>query len=200
MNSTIPQPPRWATAALLTTLALGLSAGRLATTAAAHPAHPPVTAQGQSHGRQDTVIDRHAPVITRDDIFIRASLKQVWDVQTDVENWPSWQPDVNSVQREDSGRLKPGSVFRWHVQGLDVTSTVKQVEPLRRLVWGGPANGITAVHVWTFTPTRHGVLVHTEESWSGAPVEANIPYAQGALDASLRGWLENLKRTAEARS
>lgn len=77
---------------------------------------------------------------------------------------------------------------------------VKQVKPLRRLVWGGPANGIAAVHVWTFTPTRHGVLVHTEESWAGAPVEADIPYAQGALDASLRGWLENLKRTTEARS
>ncbi|MER5228250.1 SRPBCC family protein [Streptomyces flaveus] len=196
MNHSVPQPPRWASAALVTALALGLSAGQLATTAAAHPVRPPVTAQGS----QDTVIDRHAPVITRDDILIHASLKKVWDIQTDVENWPSWQPDVNSVQRDDSGRLKPGSVFRWHVQGLDVTSTVKQVKPLRRLVWGGPANGITAVHVWTFTPTLHGVLVHTEESWAGAPVEANIPYAQGALDASLRGWLENLKRTAEARS
>jgi hypothetical protein len=203
MNRSIPQPPRWASTALVTALALGLTGSQLATTAAAHPVRPPVTAQVQGHGHghgRDTVIDRNAPVITRDDIVIRASLKQVWDIQTDVENWPSWQPDVDSVQRVDSGRLKPGSVFRWHVQGLDVTSTVKQVKPQRRLVWGGPANGITAVHVWTFTPTRHGVLVHTEESWAGAPVEADIPYAQAALDASLRGWLENLKRTAEARS
>jgi hypothetical protein len=41
--------------------------------------------------------------------------------------------------------------------------------------------------------------VHTEESWSGAPVEADVAGAQAALDASLGAWLQNLKNTATAR-
>jgi hypothetical protein len=90
-------------------------------------------------------------------------------------------------------------VFQWEVQGLNVTSTVAQVVPQRRLVWGGPGNGITAVHVWTFIPVRGGVLVHTEESWAGAPVEADVVSAQAALDASLAAWLKNLNHVAEER-
>jgi len=141
-------------------------------------------------------IDPTAPVITRKEIVIHAPLKKIWAIQTDIENWPKWQPEVVSAKRADRGRLKVGSVFQWEVQGLHVTSTVKQVIPRRRVVWGGPGNGITAVHVWTFTPVRGGVLVHTEESWTGAPVEADVPYAQAALDASLTAWLENLKRVS----
>ncbi len=40
----------------------------------------------------------------------------------------------------------------------------------------------------------------TEESWQGEPVSAQVETLQGALDASLRAWLENLKRTAEAQA
>jgi hypothetical protein len=36
--------------------------------------------------------------------------------------------------------------------------------------------------------------------WEGDPVTAQTETLQGALDASLKAWLENLKRTAEGRS
>ncbi|MET8331165.1 SRPBCC family protein [Streptomyces sp. NPDC005181] len=149
---------------------------------------------------RNAVIDATAPVITRDDILIRAPRSTVWAIQTDVENWPDWQPGVTAVRRADAGKLRVGSAFTWDVEGLHVTSTVRQVEPGRRIVWGGTGNGITAVHVWTFTPPRDGVLVHTEESWQGAPVDADVPTAQAALDASLRAWLENLKQVSEAQT
>ncbi|WP_329582555.1 hypothetical protein [Streptomyces sp. NBC_01361] len=70
--------------------------------------------------------------------------------------------------------------------------------PGKRPAWGGPAQGITAVHVWTFTPTEKGVLVHTEESWTGAPVDADTANLQAALDASLHAWVNNLKDGSES--
>ncbi|KDN81673.1 SRPBCC family protein [Kitasatospora cheerisanensis] len=148
----------------------------------------------------DVRIDESAPVVTRTEILIHAPLHTIWAIQTDVENWPAWQPNVESVRKDTPGSLRPGSAFRWSTEGLDITSTVRQVEPGRRLVWGGPAQGITAVHVWTFTPTRDGVLVHTEESWSGEPVTADREFLQAALDNSLHNWVANLKRQAEAQS
>ncbi|MFJ8742429.1 SRPBCC family protein [Embleya sp. NPDC127516] len=143
-------------------------------------------------------IDENAPVITRDDITIHAPLDRVWRIQTDVETWPAWQPGVSSVVKQTPGPLRPGSSWVWSTEGLeDITSTVKQVDPKRRIVWGGPAQGITAVHVWTFTKTKEGVRVHTEESWTGEPVEANKEFLQQALDGSLGHWLNNLKQRAE---
>ncbi|MED7948795.1 SRPBCC family protein [Streptomyces sp. BE303] len=182
-----------ATAALLLTTshtASALTADRRPTTVAESAARHPA----------DVRIDEKAPVITRTDILIHAPLHTVWRIQTDVENWPTWQPNVARMAKDTPGRLRPGSVFRWSTEGLDITSTVKQVEPGRRLVWGGPAQGITAVHVWTFTPTCDGVLVHTEESWTGKPVLANKAVLQAALDTSLHNWVTNLKHEAEAQA
>jgi hypothetical protein len=83
---------------------------------------------------------------------------------------------------------------------LDITSTVEEVDAPHRIVWGGPAQGIVAVHVWTLDARADGVLVRTEESWEGEPVTAQVEALQGALDRSLRTWLENLKRRAEDRA
>ena len=143
-------------------------------------------------------INEDAPVITRDEILIEAPIETIWEIQTNVADWPSWQPDVDAAQTE--GPLDVGSVFRWQTAGLDIASTVEEIDAPRRIGWGGPAQGIVAVHVWTLEPQDEGVLVRTEESWEGDPVTAQVETLQGALDASLRAWLENLKRTAEERS
>jgi uncharacterized protein YndB with AHSA1/START domain len=141
-------------------------------------------------------INTAAPVITRDEILIHAPIETIWDIQTNVAAWPSWQPDVDGAQVD--GPLAVGSVFRWQTAGLDITSTVEEVDAPHRIVWGGPAQGIVAVHVWTLDPQDDGVLVRTAESWEGEPVTAQAETLQGALDGSLRTWLENLKRAAEA--
>ncbi|MGW2839910.1 SRPBCC family protein [Streptomyces sp. NPDC001493] len=150
------------------------------------------------NGRAPVGVDTTAPVITREDIVIHAPLERIWRIQTDVGSWPQWQPDVSEATKVTRGPLRPGSVFRWSVEGLSgIESTVRQVEPGRRIVWGGPAQGITAVHVWTFTQRADGVHVHTEESWAGEPVDAATPALQAALDASLDHWVHNLKARAE---
>ena len=143
-------------------------------------------------------INTDAPVITRDEILISAPIQTIWDIQTDVADWPSWQPDVDGAEAD--GPLTPGSVFRWQTAGLDITSTVEEVDAPRRIVWGGPAQGIVAVHAWTLDEQDGAVLVRTEESWEGEPVAAQPEALQSALDGSLRSWLENLKRTAESRA
>jgi uncharacterized protein YndB with AHSA1/START domain len=140
-------------------------------------------------------IDANAPVITRDETLIDAPAEVIWNIQTDIAAWPRWQPEVDAAQLD--GPLAVGSVFRWETAGLRITSTIQELDPPRRIVWSGPAPGITAVHVWELTPTDHGVLVHTEESWQGEAVRAQPETLQQALDASLRAWLDNLKRAAE---
>lgn len=160
----------------------------------------------------DVRIDADAPVVSRHEIVVDAPLQVVWDLHTDIAAWPSWHSDVEGTQLR--GPLAPGAVFRWQTAGLDITSTIAQVDAPHRIVWGGPANGITGVHVWTLTRLDAGagtdggtdggtgpaVLVRTEESWDGEPVREAAEALQLALDTSLRSWLGELKATAEARS
>ena len=143
-------------------------------------------------------IDENAPVITRDEILIDAPLDTIWGLQTDISSWSQWQPDIDASTIE--GPLEVGTVFRWQTYGLSIESTIQEIDAPRRIVWSGLAHGITAIHVWTMTPSEDRVLVHTEESWDGDPVRAEPEQMQQALDDSLRAWLQSLKHKAEAQA
>lgn len=188
-------------------IGIALSAGMLAAPANADGSaadRAPLSCQGQT-------IDTSAPIHYRTEALINAPLEKIWNLQTDVEGWPSWQEPVTSNQRLDSGPLQANSQFRWTTPipatattpatTLTITSTVHQAQPQQCLRWSGPAlgDGLSidgGIHVWTFTPVAGGVLVRTEENWSGAQVEADVPTSTRYLGAGLEAWLANLRTAA----
>ncbi|MEV3930465.1 MULTISPECIES: SRPBCC family protein [unclassified Streptomyces] len=158
-------------------------------------------------------VDPGAAVRYRSDILIKAPLRSIFTLQTDVEHWPTWQAPVLSMKRLDPGPLRKGSQFRWTTPApatpttpestLEITSTIRQLENDSCIRWTGPAVGDglridEGVHVWTFTEVRGGVRVRTEESWTGAQVEADVPTATSLLGAGLDQWLRELKAAAKA--
>ncbi|ASQ95032.1 SRPBCC family protein [Streptomyces sp. 11-1-2] len=160
-----------------------------------------VRPSGRTH--QDcrgVTVDKDAPVISGASVLIKAPLTTVWRLHTDIDHWASWIPEITPARKTTPGPLRPGSSFEWSPQNMKVKSTVKTVKPLRCTAWGAPVNGITGVHLFTFEPVKGGVLATTEESWAGAPVEADIPGNQSSLDAGLKDWVRRLKDTAETRS
>ncbi|RRR76437.1 hypothetical protein EHS43_30725, partial [Streptomyces sp. RP5T] len=85
-----------------------------------------------------------------------------------------------------------------------ITSTVRALRSHDCVLWRGPAVGEglridEGVHLWTFTKVRGGVRVHTEETWTGSQVEADVPTATAALGWGLEAWLRDLKAAAEDR-
>lgn len=141
-----------------------------------------------------TGIDETAPVIARHSLFIPAALDTLWRLHTDIDRWPTWQHSIDAAQLD--GSLRAGSNFAWSTYGMNITSAVYQVDPMQHTLWGGPSGGIFGIHAWTFTPETGGVTVSTEESWSGAPVEADTAGLQVALDGSLISWLRLLAEAA----
>ncbi|WP_290061885.1 SRPBCC family protein [Amycolatopsis solani] len=196
---------RWRTALLALPLAAGLL-GIAAPAASAASAPAPVTCRGEG-------IDPAAQLHHRTETLVHAPPGAVWNLQTAVAGWPSWQSAVSTAKRLDAGPLRPGSRFRWTTPvpatpatpatTLVITSTVHQLQPGRCVRWSGPAIGDglridRGVHVWTFTPVRGGVLVRTEESWTGEQIEADPATAMRYLAPGLDAWLADLKTTAEA--
>ncbi|MGP2435958.1 SRPBCC family protein [Streptomyces sp. JW3] len=215
--------PRLGTHLAALTLSLAAAGGVLAATAAPAQAAPAETASGQAHsGRPAAAVecrgqgtDPDALVRYGSEILIHASPSTVFKTQTDVEQWPSWQDAVATSERLDSGRLRPGSAFRWTTPvaatpvtpatTLTVTSTVQQLQRDKCVRWTGPANSDAinideGTHVWTFTKVKGGTLVRTEETWTGDQAEADVDLSTQALGAGLEVWLQDLKAAAEARS
>ena len=149
-----------------------------------------------------TSIDLSAPVIARHAVVVGAAVDTVWRLHRDIDRWPDWQNDI--VKAHLTGPFAAGSSFTWKTHGLSIVSEIYQVEDSgtgpRRTLWGGPAQGIVGLHLWTFTATPYGTHVATEESWSGSPVEADIAGMQTSLDASLVAWMAHLKAAAERSS
>jgi hypothetical protein len=160
-------------------------------------------------------VDPAAKIRYRTEAVIKAPLSTIWKLQTDVARWPSWQTPVLTSKRLDHGPLRSGSRFRWTTPApatpttpattLVITSTVHQVKRNSCLRWSGPAIGEglsidNGIHVWNFTKVDGGVLVRTEETWTGAQVESDIPTSVWALGGGLEAWLRDLKAAAEARA
>ena len=110
-------------------------------------------------------IDTNAPVFARREIIIEAPIETVWNIQTGIDRWSEWQPDVASAKLD--GELKVGTVFHWKAKGLSIVSTLHTVEPNRRIGWTGISLGMSAIHNWTFEAQGDFTRVTTEESLSG---------------------------------
>ncbi|WP_157250256.1 SRPBCC family protein [Nonomuraea typhae] len=195
-------------AATVSLVAAGLLAGAVPPAQAATPQH-----KGGLQCRGEGV-DPAAKIRYRSEILIKAPLKTIWNLQTDVARWPSWQKPVTSAKRLDKGPLRKNSRFRWTTPvpetpvtpatTLTITSTVRQLKDQKCIRWTGPAIGKglridQGVHVWTFTKVKGGVLVRTEETHAGDQIETNVPLATEFLGMGLEAWLKALKSTAEAR-
>jgi uncharacterized protein YndB with AHSA1/START domain len=142
-------------------------------------------------------VNKAAPVVAADEIEIAAGPQAVWDVLTDFESWPRWNPDVKSMSLE--GGLEKGSVFRWRAGPGTITSTIQHVEAPTEIGWTGTTFGIKAKHVYRLEPRAEATLVHTEESYEGLVARLLRGSLQKTLEKGLSDGLRYLKAETERR-
>jgi uncharacterized protein YndB with AHSA1/START domain len=140
-------------------------------------------------------INTRATVFARKEILIHAPVEKVWRTQSDIENWSTWQPDINTAKLD--GDLKAGTTFRWKAQGLSITSRLHTVDPNRRIGWTGTAPGMVAIHNWTFETHGPNTLAITEESLSGWLTRLMKFFDPHFLEKSLEATLQRLKNKSE---
>jgi hypothetical protein len=139
-----------------------------------------------------------APAVARSEAEIAADPETVWEVLTDFQRWPSWNPDVSSVTVE--GGLGEGTVFRWKAGRATITSTIREVDRPRLIGWSGRTSGIDAIHVWRLEAHNGGTLVRTEESWQGLLVRLLRGPMRKSLQNAVNGGLGHLKAEVERRA
>jgi len=144
-------------------------------------------------------INHNAPVVAAAEARVAAPPSVVWAVQTDLRRWPDWNPDVATMDL--GGPIVPGTTFRWKAGGTPIRSTIRDVEPERRIEWTGRAPlGIRAIHVWEFTPDGDGTRVRTMESFEGLLARVCAGVFRKRLAGALAKGVEALKDEAERRA
>jgi uncharacterized protein YndB with AHSA1/START domain len=142
-----------------------------------------------------TGINERAPVVGASEIEIAAAPEAVWEVLTAFERWPTWNQDVKAMSVR--GPVAEGLIFRWKAGPGTITSTVRLVEPPRRLAWTGKTFGIEAIHFWHLEPRDGKTFVRTEESYEGLVARLLGGPLQKTLDRALADGLRYLKAEAE---
>ena len=110
-------------------------------------------------------INEKAPVIEKQHVFIPAAPQKVWEIISDINNWPEWQSDV--TQAELCGELKEGTIFKWKAGGIRFTSELHTVNDFQVIGWTGKTIGTNAVHNWRFEKKNGGTMIYVEESLEG---------------------------------
>ena len=141
-------------------------------------------------------IDENAPAVAHDSILIDAPIEKVWAIETDINHWAEWQPDVSSAKLD--GDLRSGNVFRWKAAGLSITSTLRVVKPYEQIGWTGDSLGMKAVHIWHFVPEEGGTRVKVDESLSGWLTRLMCLFDRQFLQKSMAKSLLTLKEHVES--
>jgi uncharacterized membrane protein len=140
-------------------------------------------------------IEAKVPLRAKKDIVIDASVNHVWQIQSDVNNWPKWQKEVSYAKLQ--GRFKKGTAFTWKAMGININSELQEVIENKTISWSGKSFGMNAVHIWEFEKQGNKTKVITEESLSGwFPVIIKM-FKPNFLEESLAKALQTLKNQAE---
>ena len=146
----------------------------------------------------DFTADHNAPVYATGQIEIAADPESVWEIMTDVERWPSWNPEVKSASIV--GPVAEGTGFTWKAGPGTIRSTIRIAERPFAIGWSGKTMTIGARHLWWLQPTGAGTIVRTEESWHGFLARLFRKQFQVTVQKAIDTGLRYLKAEAEKRS
>ncbi|MFF9167647.1 SRPBCC family protein [Streptomyces sp. NPDC014776] len=139
-------------------------------------------------------LDEEAPVKSINSVTIDAPVHTVWQLISDMHNWPAWRSDARVTELE---RMEPDANFRWTVRGTSIKSTFAVISPEEELTWTGVAMGcMKAIDRMRLAPTaRGGTLATIEESLSGPLL--TLFYSDKKLRKGHQDVLRMLKAAAE---
>lgn len=142
------------------------------------------------------IMNANPPVHTKLSISIKAPAECVWNLISDVAQWPQHFSHVQQVDMQ--GSFIVGNSFSWKSNGIKIVSTIREIAPFTRIYWTGKAIGTNASHAWELRSVAKETFLETTEYFDGWLVKLMPNAYQKMLDKTLAQWLLEIKRKAEA--
>jgi uncharacterized protein YndB with AHSA1/START domain len=136
-------------------------------------------------------VDSSAGCFSEQEVIISSPVEKVFQILSDVNNWPAWHSGVTKAQI--NGPAKPGAGFKWKAGGLNINSRLHTVNEPSEIGWTGRIWWIKAVHNWSLSYENHETKVIVKESLKGL----GSSLMQKSLAEGMRKNLADLKNKAE---
>jgi hypothetical protein len=139
-------------------------------------------------------------IVVRNEIVIPAPAEQLWDLLSDVENWPSWYRACRWVRVESTGSAasRNGMSFRWKAHPVELLSTVVASNRPYTFAINAKGLGVFAERTFTFRPTPDGLstVVVSDETQVGPLPWFGRAFVAPRLWAANQTMFEDLARAA----
>jgi short-subunit dehydrogenase/uncharacterized protein YndB with AHSA1/START domain len=138
------------------------------------------------------------PIVVRNEIVIPAPAERVWDLLTDVANWPSWYRACKWVRVESKNTANRATSFRWKAHPVKLLSTVTAAERPYSFSINADGLGVHAERAFTLRPTADGrsTIVVSYETQVGPLPRFGRAIVAPRLRASNQAMFEDLARAA----
>ena len=139
------------------------------------------------------------PIVVRNEIVIPAPAERVWDLLTDVANWPSWYRACRWVRVDSKNSAGRARSFRWKAHPVKLLSTVTAAERPHTFSIDADGLGVHAERAFTLRPTPdgRGPIVVSHETQVGPLPRFGRAIVAPRLRASNQAMFEDLARAAE---
>ncbi|MEP1032574.1 SRPBCC family protein [Ekhidna sp.] len=138
-------------------------------------------------------INENAGIRDSHSTIINADIDKVWNVLIDMENWPSWNPDVKQVILE--GEVAEGVNFSWTQGRTHGKSQIQTVKKPSTLSWTSKAKLVKRIYVWSLESDEGQTIATVSASFQGA----FVVFAENHQKVynELLNWLERIKEKTE---
>ena len=136
-------------------------------------------------------VDSSAKCFSKEEIIINSTVGKVFNILSDINNWPAWQSSVTKAQI--NGSTEVGVKFKWKAGGLNINSQLHTVNANSEIGWTGKIWWIKAVHNWYLSNENNKTKVIVKESLKGL----GSSLMQKSLIEGMRKNLVELKNKAE---
>lgn len=140
-------------------------------------------------------------MIIKEFIVIHSTSEKVWAILTDLSRWAEWNTVMRNAQT-DNKILTEGinlkCSFYPFLFPVVMEIKIERVVPFRRIAWSTKKMALCAHHELLFERDGEGVLVLSEEEFTGLPARASgllLPFKR--MQALTRIFLADLKKASE---
>lgn len=138
-------------------------------------------------------INENASIRDQHSTIIKAPIQHVWDILTNLSDWPSLFKEIKSMKVE--GEIKEGTTFSWTLGRYKANSEIQKYDMPNLLTWTGKSNWVKRIYVWSLEADEDQTIVTVSTSLQG--VFTVMVENHHKVYRELINWLEALKIKAE---
>jgi carbon monoxide dehydrogenase subunit G len=132
-------------------------------------------------------------------VLVDAPVELIWRLTTHIDDWPTFLPTVQRVERLDAGELRVGSTARLKQPGQSSAIwTVTHLEPEREFTWETSRTGLRLTGRHLLEPAGEGTRMTLVLETTGRAAGVASVLFGGMMRSALRKEAAGFARQASA--